>query len=151
MKIEGDSTMTHLISAQAESIARAAHADQVDKSGHPYIDHPARVVARVQGDELLEAIAWLHDVVEDTDVQLTDLQTQFPAEVVEAVDAITRRSGEPRTAYYARVASNPLARRVKIADIDDNTDPARTALLDDATRARLATKYAATREALASE
>lgn len=141
--------MQGLISERAEAIARAAHVDQVDKSGRPYIEHPARVAARVHGNELLEAIAWLHDVVEDTDVQLVDLQSQFPLEVVDAVDAITHRSGEPRADYYARVARNPLARRVKEADIDDNTDPARTALLDDATRARLAAKYAAAREALA--
>lgn len=142
--------MTKSISAQAESIARAAHAGQVDKSGHPYIHHPARVAARVQDDEMLESIAWLHDVVEDTDVQLADLRTQFPLEVVAAVDAITHRSDEARADYYTRVARNPLARRVKMADIDDNTDPARTALLDDATRSRLAAKYAAAREALAN-
>ncbi len=140
--------MSDQISTRAEAIARAAHAGQVDKSGQPYIDHPARVAARVQGDELLEAIAWLHDVVEDTDVQLVDLQAEFPLEVVDAVDAITHRPGEPRADYYARVSRNPLARQVKDADIDDNTDPARTALLDDTTRSRLAAKYAAAREAL---
>lgn len=140
--------MRDQLSTRAEAIARAAHAGQVDKSGQPYIDHPARVAARVQGDELLEAIAWLHDVVEDTDVQLVDLQAEFPLEVVDAVDAITHRPGEPRADYYARVSRNLLARQVKDADIDDNTDPARTALLDDATRSRLAAKYAAAREAL---
>ncbi len=140
--------MSDQISTRAEAIARVAHAGQVDKSGQPYIDHPARVAARVRGDELLEAIAWLHDVVEDTDVQLVDLQAEFPLEVVDAVDAITHRPGEPRADYYARVGRNPLARQVKDADIDDNTDPARTALLDDATRSRLAAKYAAAREAL---
>ena len=141
--------MPEQLSKTAEAIAREAHANQVDKNGRPYIEHPARVAARVRGDELLEAIAWLHDVVEDTTVQLTDLQEHFPAAVVDAVDAITHRPHEPRTAYYARVRSNPLALQVKHADIDDNTDPARTAQLDDATRVRLAAKYAAAREALA--
>lgn len=134
---------------QAEIIARAAHVDQVDKSGHPYIEHPARVAARVRGDELLEAIAWLHDVVEDTDVQLSDLQQRFPLEVTDAVDALTHRAGEPRVDYYARVRRNPLALLVKQADIDDNTDPARIAQLDEATRIRLAAKYDAARKALA--
>lgn len=96
-----------------------------------------------------EAIAWLHDVVEDTDVQLADLRTQFPPQVVDAVDAISHRPDELRADYYTRVVSNPLARQVKLADIDDNTDPARTAVLDDATRSRLAAKYAAAPEALA--
>lgn len=133
----------------AERIAREAHIDQVDKTGHPYIEHPQRVAARVAGDELLEAIAWLHDVVEDTSVSLEDLQELFPVEVTEAVDAITKRPGESRLEYYARVRRNPRARRVKGADIDDNTDPARTAQLDPATRERLAAKYAAAREELA--
>lgn len=141
--------MSDRISKTAEAIARAAHAGQVDKSGHPYIEHPARVAESVQGDELLEAIAWLHDVVEDTNVQLVDLQQQFPQDVVDAVDAITHRPHEPRSEYYARVRSNRLALLVKRADIADNTDPARIALLDAPTRARLAAKYDAALKALA--
>lgn len=132
----------------AEAIARDAHVDQLDKSGHPYVDHPSRVAARVRGDEILESIAWLHDVVEDTDVQLSDLEQRFPLEVTEAVDALTHRSGETRADYYARVRRNPLALQVKYADIDDNTDPVRTAQLDEATRTRLAAKYDAARKAL---
>ncbi len=72
-----------------------------------------------------------------------------PDEIVDAVDALTKRPGETRQDYYARVRQNTRALQVKHADIDDNTDPARTALLDETTRARLAQKYAAAREALA--
>ena len=54
------------IATRAEALARSAHADQVDKAGLPYADHPARVAARVRisapGDESAEAVAWLHDV-----------------------------------------------------------------------------------------
>lgn len=133
----------------AERIAREAHTGQLDKIGHPYIEHPERVAARVAGDDVLVAIAWLHDVVEDTSVTLTDLEALFPREVIEGVDALTKRPGETRLEYYARVRSNPRARKVKDADIDDNTDPARTARLDPATRERLAVKYATAREELA--
>lgn len=133
----------------AERLAREAHSDQVDKTGHPYIEHPQRIAARVAGDEVLEAIAWLHDVVEDTSVTLADLQALFPLEVTEGVDAITKRPGESRLEYYARVRRNPHARKVKDLDIDDNTDPARTAQLDQATRERLAVKYAEARAELA--
>ena len=133
---------------RAETIARAAHAGQVDKTGHPYIEHPERVAARVHGNTELEAIAWLHDVVEDTTVTLADLRREFTDEIVDAVDALTHRRGETRQDYYARVRQNTRALRVKLADIDDNTDPARTALLDEPTRARLAQKYAAARAAL---
>lgn len=137
----------------ARELASTAHARQVDKAGAPYIEHPRRVAARVAGDELAGAqvrdelavavaVAWLHDVVEDTDVTAEVLRAAFPEEVVAAVLALTRRVGEELDVYYARVAANPLALRVKRADIADNTDPARTAALTTSTRERLAAKYA---------
>lgn len=133
---------------QAEQIARTAHEGQVDKAGEPYISHPARVADRVRGDENAETVAWLHDVVEDTGVSLDELRQTFPEEVVEAVDAITVCPGEDRSAYYARVAANPLALKVKLADIADNSDPERLARLDEEPRARLEAKYAKARTAL---
>lgn len=137
--------------ALAEQIARAAHTHQTDKAGKPYIDHPAAVARMVAGHgETTEAVAWLHDVVEDTTVTLDDLASQFPAEVVAAVDAITHCPGEPRTlaGYYGRVRSNPTARVVKLADIRHNSDPARLAELEPETRARLEEKYAKALDAL---
>lgn len=116
----------------------------MDKSGQPYIGHPARVAARTrdQGDgNQVEAVAWLHDVVEDTEVTLADVESAFGVEIAQAVDAMTRRPDEEPDRYYARVADNPIALRVKRADIADNLDPERTARLDPATKARLAAKY----------
>ncbi len=133
---------------RAQQIATTAHEGQVDKAGAPYIGHPARVAARVRGDAVAEMVAWLHDVVEDTDVTLDDLRAEFPPEVVEAVDAVTYRDDSPRDAYYERIAANPLAKKVKLADIADNTDPARQAALDEPTRIRLTEKYAKARAAL---
>lgn len=127
---------------QAERVARAAHEGQLDKAGRPYAEHPGRVAARVAGDAAAEAVAWLHDVVEDTPVSLATLAVTFPAQVVSAVEAITRRPGEAPDCYYARVRANPLALTVKVADLDDNTDPSRLAVLDAATRDRLRVKYA---------
>ncbi len=141
-----DQPSSGTLSARAETIARAAHAGQVDKTGAPYIDHPRRVAARVEADEA-QAVAWLHDVVEDTTVTLDELAEQFPASVVEAVDVLTRRDGDG-DGYYVRVRANPLALVVKLADIADNTDPARQAALDAATRQRLGLKYAHAREML---
>ncbi|SUU90464.1 hypothetical protein EDC40_10569 [Aminobacter aminovorans] len=70
--------------------------------------------------------AVLHDVVEDTEFTLGDLRTRgFPAGVVEAVDALTRRDDEPYPDFINRARSNEIARRVKIADILDNTTPER--------------------------
>ena len=137
--------------ARARALATSAHAGQVDKAGAPYITHPERVAARVAGgtptgthdDAEAVAVAWLHDVVEDTAVTAADLAAAgFPGTVVAAVLALTRAPGEDPDGYYARVAADPLALRVKRADIADNTDPARVAALDPATRERLAAKYA---------
>lgn len=144
----GDEIMGQMLSAVARGIAERAHQGQVDKAGKPYIGHPARVVARLGTDED-EAVGWLHDVVEDTDLTLMDLRAAgMPESVVQAVDALTRRDREAPLDYYERVAANPLALRVKHADLGDNTDPNRLAALDDATRQRLLAKYRTASEVL---
>lgn len=128
---------------RARRVAERAHAGQVDKAGAPYITHPERVAARVSGDPAAEAVAWLHDVVEDCDVTPDDLRAHgFDEDVVTAVEALTFLDGDDRDAYYARIAANPLALTVKLADLADNSDPARLSRLDGATRARLERKYA---------
>jgi|SRR5882724_2641601 len=134
--------------AVAKAIAMDAHAGQFDKLGQPYIDHPRRVAARVRSITG-EAVAWLHDVVEDTPVTLDLLRSEglYPT-VVDAVDAITHRKAEPRVEYYERVKSNPFALTVKLADIADNTDPRRLVSLDAQTLYRLLKKYALALDAL---
>lgn len=132
--------------AIARRIATEAHAGQIDKAGSPYIDHPRRVAARLT-DLRAQAVAWLHDVIEDTDVTPDDLRgAGIDDDVIAAVQLLTRTGDDG--AYYARIAADPLAREVKLADIADNTDPERTALLDPATRGRLAEKYTNARRAL---
>ncbi|WP_091528589.1 HD domain-containing protein [Microlunatus soli] len=134
--------------ATAESVDRAiaiatqAHRGQTDKSGEPYIGHPERVADRLaEDDHDGRVVAWLHDVVEDTDVTADDLAADFDAAIVAAVVALTRVEKDEPDDYYRRVRADPLALRVKFADIADNTDPARVARLDDRTRTRLAGKY----------
>ncbi|MDR2256180.1 MAG: HD domain-containing protein [Arthrobacter sp.] len=137
---------------QAKRLATRAHEGQTDKSGAPYIGHPSRVAARVAkalgADHDAVAVAWLHDVVEDTPVTASQINTQFGPVIAAAVQAITHPKGEARADYYARVKANALALAVKAADIADNTDPARVALLDAPTRERLAKKYSEARAAL---
>lgn len=136
----------------AQRIATEAHADQKDKTGHPYIGHPTRVAERTRtpgGADDAVATAWLHDVIEDTDITGDDLIAQgIPAHVVAAVEALSKRSGEAPEDYFSRVNAEPLAIRVKHADLDDNTDPERVARLDDALRERLAAKYLRARQLL---
>lgn len=136
---------------RARELASMAHAAQVDKIGTPYIEHPARVAERVRaagGGQDAEVVAWLHNVVEDTDVTLDEIDRAFGPRIAGAVDAISRRHGEGDD-YYRRVAANPIARLVKVHDIADNTAPERAAKLDSATTARLSAKYAHARELLA--
>jgi hypothetical protein len=72
-------------------------------------------------DPLIQTVAVLHDVVEDTDVSLESLsRAGFGAEVISAVDALTRRQGEPYHLYIERVARNQIASRVKCADLAEN-------------------------------
>lgn len=136
----------------AKAVAMTAHAGQVDKSGEPYIGHPARVAhATAQETENPEVIAaaYLHDVVEDTPVDLTDLMRMgFPAETVKVVDLLTRRDHESHAEAVQRAAEHPGARLVKLCDVEDNSDPRRLERLDERTRARLHRKYIKARTVL---
>jgi len=139
----------------ARAIATRAHAGQVDKTGHPYITHPTRVSERVatlfpEAPAGVVAAALLHDVLEDTSTTAADLVAAgIPYPVIDAVDAVTKRDGEPVETYFERVRANPWAVMVKTADIADNTDPARVAELDPETRERLHVKYVRARALLA--
>jgi len=107
---------------RAIEIAVQAHRGQKDRFGAPYILHPLRVMSRVDGP-VAKTVAVLHDVVEDTNWTLEDLQAKgFSAEVIEAVDCLTKREGEPYDALIQRAAGKPLARQVKLADLIDNMD-----------------------------
>lgn len=132
---------------EAWFLAREAHADQLDKAGRPYIEHVARVALAVDGDDEAEAVAWLHDVIEDCP-ELATKVLLFPQRVVDAVLDLTRVKGVDDAGYYFRIRQNPLARKVKLADIADNSDEARLRRLDPATAARLRAKYAKAHAAL---
>jgi (p)ppGpp synthase/HD superfamily hydrolase len=132
--------------ARARTLALEAHADQVDKAGHPYIGHVGRVAAAVRGDDEAEAVAWLHDVIEDCPAFAGQVQA-FPAPLQDAVRLLSRTPAADADTYYARISADPLALKVKLADIADNADEARLASLDAATAERLRDKY---RRALAA-
>ncbi|MEM1078970.1 MAG: HD domain-containing protein [Pseudomonadota bacterium] len=125
---------------KAFATAFRAHEGHVDKSGEVYATHLVRVAAMVDGDTA-RAVALLHDTVEDTNLTEADIRSEFPPEIAEAVMALTKRADEPLEDYIARVAENPLARRVKIADITDNSAPSRMAKLPSEMQARLKIKY----------
>jgi len=122
---------------RAIEIAAAAHAGEHDKAGAPYILHPLRVMlAQTQPAQRIAAV--LHDVVEDTPWTLEELRREgFSDEVVAAVDALTKRDGEDYFAFVERAGRHPVARVVKIADLRDNMDTLRIAVLTDRDRERL--------------
>lgn len=109
-------------SEKAYEIAKRAHLGQVDKAGEDYIKHPEKVASFVETDEE-KAVAYLHDVIEDTELTLEDLhEYEFSKEVIEAVDIITKKKGEDYQSYLNSVKKNKLARAVKLADLRHNSD-----------------------------
>ncbi|HYH96125.1 GTP pyrophosphokinase [Hyalangium sp.] len=106
----------------AIALAVEAHRGQRDKAGQSYILHPLRVMMRLETEaERMAAI--LHDVVEDTPYTLERLrELGYPEEVLGALDCLTKRDGETYEAFIERVRPHPLARRVKLADLEDNMD-----------------------------
>ncbi|WP_046213008.1 HD domain-containing protein [Paenibacillus wulumuqiensis] len=106
-------------------LATRAHSGQNDRSGQPYILHPLRVMLKMSSEEA-RIVAVLHDVLEDTDVTAHDLLAEgFSEEIVEAVQAMSRREDESYENFVLRAKQNSLARTVKMADIEDNMDPSR--------------------------
>lgn len=118
-------------------IAALAHAGQKDKGGEPYILHPLRMMLKLDSDEERQ-VALLHDVLEDTDVTLQALEEAgFAADILEAVQVLTRQPDETRMAAAQRAAGNPLALKVKLADNADNLNLKRLPEPDEQDLARL--------------
>jgi (p)ppGpp synthase/HD superfamily hydrolase len=132
---------------RAAAIAKQAHADQVDKGGAPYITHPDRVAAAVDGEEA-KMVALLHDVIEDSEWTLDQLRDEgFSEPVVNAVEALTHKDREDYFDAVRRAKANPLARVVKLADLADNSDRTRLGEITEQDERRLE-KYARARDIL---
>jgi (p)ppGpp synthase/HD superfamily hydrolase len=110
--------------------ALEAHAGQKEENGRPYLLHPLRLMLRMD-TEVEMAAAVLHDVVEDTATTLEDLRAEgFPEEVLAAVALLTHdKKKVSYSRYVERIASNPLARKIKLADLEDNLNLLRLARL----------------------
>ena len=110
---------------RALKIATEAHKGQKDKGGCDYINHPVTVASMCDTEEE-KIVALLHDVVEDTDITLEDLEKcGFDRSIIEAVDCITKRPGFSYDEYLKILKNNELARKVKIADMTHNSDLSR--------------------------
>ena len=117
--------------AIARDIARHSHDGQMTRHGSPMVDHVERVASAVAGDE--RAVAFLHDALEKSDTSLDDLCRRGLTPVERgALDLLTRRDGETFERHTLRIGdgdgpSGAIARRVKLADLDDHIGLARDA------------------------
>jgi len=120
----------------AEQIATKAHEGQFRRGGIvPYIEHPKVVARRVGDDAEVQVVAWLHDVIEDSEHTAQSLQNAgIPPHLVSTVVLLTKTREIVYEDYMDKVASCPIATRVKIADILSN-------LADNPTRKQIR-KYA---------
>lgn len=125
---------------RAIALATSAHEGQTRRNGDPYILHPLRVMFRVE-DNLARVLAVLHDVVEDTPVTLESLRQEgFPEQVLSALALLTHADGVPYEDYVQAIAADPLARQVKLADLEDNLNASELPEIGDTDLARIA-KY----------
>ena len=102
-----------------------AHKEQTDKTGMPYVFHPFHVAEQMT-DEISAVCALLHDVVEDSDYTFEDLaEMGYPQEVIDVLKLLTHDSETPYLDYVKAIAVNPIAKRVKLADLAHNSDLSR--------------------------
>lgn len=133
----------------AKFIAHAAHEGQLDKAGKPYIEHPRTVADAVEGDTA-KAVAWLHDVVEDSSTTFEDLKVEgITSEIINHVRLLTHDKSVPYLEYIAAIKGDPVACEVKLADLHHNSDLSRLNTITDKDRERLA-KYQQALELLLS-
>jgi (p)ppGpp synthase/HD superfamily hydrolase len=110
---------------EADALAQRAHASERNKSGVLFIDHVRRVAGRVRDDADPDAVpaALLHDTVEKGALDWDDLRAAGADDrLIEVVDALTERDGESERDYLTRAAADPLALRIKRADIQDKLE-----------------------------
>lgn len=127
---------------KAMQIAYDAHEGQLDKGGVPYVFHPWHLAEQMD-DELSTIVALLHDVVEDTDWTMEQLAAEgFSAEVLEVLGLLTHPKGQPYMEYVAGLQHNPVAVKIKLADLRHNSEFTRLSAVTADQQARLERKYA---------
>lgn len=107
---------------EAIRMAEKNHRGLNDLEGEPIIFHLFRVADRCKGDIDAQIVAILHDIVEDTQISITDIRNKFPEEISKAVSLLTHRKDKTYEVYIEDLLTNDLARKVKKADLEDNLD-----------------------------
>ena len=116
---------------KALKLSFAAHKNQLDKGGMPYVYHPFHLAEQMQTEDTV-IVALLHDVVEDTACTLQDIAHMgFSQTVVDALACMTHDPCVPYLQYIARLSENPVAKTVKLADLRHNSDLSRLDNVDE--------------------
>ena len=136
------------LTKKAMKICFEAHKHQVDKTGMPYVFHPIHLAEQMD-DEYSTIVSLLHDVVEDSEITIEELSLVFPKEVVEAIALMTHEPTADYFDYVKGIKENALARVVKLADLQHNSDLSRLDVITEKDRERKA-KYANAIEILKS-
>ena len=113
------------MTVRAIKMAYDAHLGQLDYNGVPYIFHPYHIAEQMD-DEISCTAALLHDVIEDTNLTLADLEEIFPAPVVEIVRLLTHDEDMDYFDYIRKIKTNPIAKKVKLEDLQHNSDETRS-------------------------
>ena len=122
---------------KALKLCFAAHKDQTDKSGMPYVFHPFHLAEQMP-DEDTTIVALLHDVIEDTPYTLDDLRAMgFNEQVLDALALMTHDKRIPYMDYVAKIKGNKIARPVKLADLKHNSDLSRLNNVDEKAMKRI--------------
>jgi (p)ppGpp synthase/HD superfamily hydrolase len=101
-------------------IALNAHEGKLDKAGNPYVMHPLRVAIKLNDEDEIIA-AFLHDVVEDSDITINDLKKSgFNDNIIKIVQLMTKNDDDNYDDYISRIKEFAPAVRVKLADLEDN-------------------------------
>ena len=113
------------LTKRAMSICFEAHKEQKDKGGMPYVFHPFHLAEQMSTEEEI-CTALLHDVIEDTAWNLDGLAAEgFPGSVLDALALMTHDESTPYLDYVRELSTNPLAAKVKLADLRHNSTAGR--------------------------
>lgn len=112
------------LTMKAMKLAYEAHHGQLDYNGMPYVFHPYHLAEQMT-DEITTCTALLHDLVEDTDWTIEQLEREFPPEVTQAVALLTHDESVDYFDYVRAIKDNPIAKAVKLADLAHNSDQSR--------------------------
>lgn len=131
------------ISDENDMLEKAAHLmlemhkGQTDKAGQPYFLHPMRVALNCE-TPVQKAVAFLHDILEDTPLTADNLKDLgFSTDVIEAIQSVTRKKDENYEDFIVRCSFNPTGRFVKIRDLEDNLNVTRLQKIDSAAADRI--------------